>query len=180
VPSPSYTTMPCFTGPSPTYSTSETYPLYAGSTTCCGPNGSCRTVSSIGSTISRVARVQLHPYEQRETFASPSARTSNDDLLEDSDAPTDDASKQDFDFDDVFNHDHNGHSSATSYNDSRGSASESGPKGQMDFSFSHYTGHIKGAGSVKMTRTKSGHLRPRVAWVKSGCRRAGCRQCQQP
>ena len=116
--------------------------------------------------------MQLNPHEQRETFESPSVNISNDDLLEDSDAPNDDASKQDFDFEDVFNYDEIEYSPATSSNDNSGSVLEPRQKTQADFSFSNYAGNVKGAGHVKMTKTKSGCLRPRVARAKSGCRRA--------
>jgi hypothetical protein len=123
--------------------------------------------------------VQLNPYEQRESFKSPSAKISNDDLLQDSDAPNNDASKQDFDFDDVFDYDHHERSSATDKDNNTGVVSISRQKSQSYF-YSHYAGHTKGVGSVKMTRLKSGRLRPCAARIKSGCRQPGCSQCQEP
>jgi hypothetical protein len=177
LPSPSSSTMAYFKRPSSMDVSSGISPGSTGSKTSCGLNCSCRTVSSVGSTAPRFARVQLHPYEQKGPFESPSDNFSNDDLLEDFDAS--DAFKQDFDFNDLFNYDHN-ENSATSSDDNSGCASLSKPKSQTDFFFSHYAGHMKGAGHVKMTKTKSGLLRPRVAKVKNGCRRAGCRQFHEP
>jgi hypothetical protein len=162
------------------HSASATSPSSGGSIACCGPNCTCRTVSSVSSTTPQLARVQLTPYERRGSFELPSFNLTSGGLLEYSDAPTDDASRQDFDFDEIFHYDHN-KPSATGCDDPYGNVSESGLKGPSNSSFSHYTSHIKGgAGQVKMTRTKSGHLRSRVARVKSGCRAVGCRQCHDP
>lgn len=161
-------------------STSDASLISTGSATCCGPSCSCRTVSSIRSTTPRFARVQLNPYEQRESFESPSAKISNDDLLQDSNAPSNDASKQDFDFDDVFDYDHHERSSTTGKdNNNTGVVSISRPKSQSYFSFSHYAGHTKGAGSVKITRLKSCRLRPCAGRTRSGCRQPGCSPCQE-
>ena len=112
------------------------------------------------------------PRERRETLDPPSVDIKTDSLLEDSDAPNDDTSKQDFAFEDVFEYDHDEHFSATSSDDNSVRVSVSKHKGRTDFSFSHYSRRTKGAGHGKMTRTKSGYLRPRVVRVKSGCRRA--------
>lgn len=153
--------------PSSTSSTSNTSLISTGSAACYGPSCSCRTVSSIGSTTSRFARVQLNPYERRDSLESPSAKTSNHDLLQDSDAPSNDASRQDFDFDDVFAYDHHEHSPATSKDNNTGVVSISRQKSHAYFSFSHYAGHTKGAGSVKVTRSKAARLPPSVARIKS-------------
>ena len=111
------------------------------------------------------------PCERRETLHPPSVDIKADGLLEDSDAPNDDPSKQDFAFEDMFEYDHDEHS-ATNTQDNSVSVSGSKHNGQTEFSFSHYSGQTKGAGHRKMTTTKSGCPRPRVVRVKSGCRRA--------
>jgi hypothetical protein len=158
--------------------TSRATLISTGFVTCYGPSCSCRTVSSIGSTTSRFTRVQLNPYERRGSFESPSA---NYDPLRDSDAPSNDTSKQDFDFDDVFDYDHHEHSSAAGKDNNAGVVSISRQKSHAYFSFSHYAGHTKGAGSVKITRPKpGGRPRPCVARIKSGCRQPGCGPCQEP
>jgi hypothetical protein len=158
------------TRPSPVSSTFDASLISTGSTTCYGPGCSCRTVSSIGSTTSRLAKVQLNPYERRESLESPSAKISNHDLLQDSDAPSNDASRQDFDFDDVFAYDHREYSPATGKDNNTGVVSISKQKSHAYFSFSHYASHTKGAGSVKTTRSKAGRPRPCVARINSGCR----------
>lgn len=176
-PSPVPKTISYFTKPASMHFASAISPSSSGSAACCGPNCTCRTVSAVSSITPRLARVQLTPHERRESFEIPSFNLSNGDPLGDSEAPTDDASRQDFDFDEIFHYDHN-KPSATCCDGTLGDISESGSKSPSDFSFSHYTGHIKGgAGQVKLTRTKSGHLRSRVSRVKSGCRTVGCRQC---
>jgi|GraSoiStandDraft_29_1057270.scaffolds.fasta_scaffold322491_1 hypothetical protein len=162
------------------YSAAATSASSRGSTACYSPNCTCRTVSSVSSTTPRLAKIQLTPHKQRESFELPSVNLANSGLLGDSDAPTDDASRQDFDFDEIFQYDHNKASPACC-DDASGNRSESGPKGPSDFSFSHYTAHIKGGDEqVKTTRTKSAHPRSRVARPKSACRTIGCRQCHDP
>jgi hypothetical protein len=154
---------------SSTSSISHASLISTGFTTCYGPSCSCRTVSSIGPTTSRLARVQLNPYERRGSFESPSAKISNHGLLQDSGAPGNDASKQDFDFDDIFDYDHHEYSSATSKDNNTGVVSTPRQKSYAYFSFSHYGGHLKGPGSVKTTRPKAGRLRPCGTRIKSGC-----------
>ena len=168
------------TRPSPMSSAFDASLTSPGSATCYGPSCSCRTVSSIGSTTSRFAKVQLNPYERRESLESPSAKVCNHDLLQDSDAPSNDASRQDFDFDDVFACDHHEHSPATGKDNNTGVVSISRQKSHAYFSFSHYAGHTKGAGSVKMTRSKAGRPPSCVARIKSGCRQPGWSPSQQP
>lgn len=107
-----------------------------------------------------------------QTFNSPSGSFSNGDALGDSDAPNDDASKQDFNFEEVFEYSHGVYTSSAGNEDDARVTSLSRDKSQAEFFFSHYAADIKGAGHVKMTRTKSGLPRPRVARVKSGGRRA--------
>jgi hypothetical protein len=167
------------TRPSPMSSASDASLISTGPATCYGPSCSCHTVSFVGSTTPRSARVQLNPYKQRESIEPPSAKTSNDDLQQESDAPSNDASKQDFDFDDVFDYDHHERSSATGKDSNTGVVSISRQKSQAYFSFSHYAGHTKGAGSVKVARLKPARLRPCVTRIKSGCRQPDCIPCQE-
>src|SRR5271155_6069033 len=110
---------------------------------------------------------------------SPEAKLLTPKTLAHSNAPSNDASKQDFDFDDVFDYDHHERSSATGKDNNTGVVSISRQKSQSYFSFSHYAGHTKGAGSVKITRLKSGRLRPCPSRIKSGCRQPGCSPCQE-
>ena len=147
-------------------------PLSSASTSSCGANCPCRTVSSVSSTTPILARVQLYPNTQNANASPSSPDASNEDLLEDSTMPNDDPSRQDFDFDDVF--DDNKEASHTTNDEvEAGGGLTKREKSQTDFSFSHYSGYIKGTGSTRLVRMKSGLLKSRHVRVKSGSRRAG-------
>lgn len=164
--------MPYFQGPSSSSASADMSAPSSASTTSCGANCACRTVSSVGSTTPALAKVQLNPYIRTTTSDSISSDSSSEDLLQDSTTPYNDPSKQDFDFDDVFDYNNElYHNSTLNFGEAVDQTTKEKP--EYGFSFSHYSGCIKGMGNIKMVRTKSGLQKSRHTRVKSGGRRGG-------
>ncbi len=145
--------------------------LSSASTSSCGANCPCRTVSCVSSTTPILARVQLYPNIHGASTGPSSPYASNENLLDDSNMLENDPSRQDFDFSDIF--DNEGSDITTNQDLHAGNGSPKREESQTDFSFSHYAGYIKGSGSARLARTKSGLLKSRHVRVKSGSRRGG-------